>query len=96
MAPDVGGESRIDRAIRRLDRAATSLEQRIARRIAQAAAQGGTMVDVDRARLAAELDAARGRERELEAAGAEASAALAEAAAQLKVAIADRAAGKKD
>lgn len=95
MAPEPGGESRIDRAIKRLDRAAASLEQRIGRRIAQAEAQSGSMVDVDRARLAAELDAAKSREKELEAAGAEASAALAEAIAQIKAALGGQAAGEE-
>jgi len=87
MSQDAGREAKIDRAIRRLDRAATLLDQRISRRISEAEAQGGSMIDGDRARLAAELDAARGRERELEAAGQEASAALARAIAEVRAAL---------
>ncbi|HLZ82420.1 MAG TPA: DUF4164 family protein, partial [Caulobacteraceae bacterium] len=90
MSEEASREVRIDRAVRRLDRAATLLDQRISRRIAEAEAQGGSLIDGDRARLAAELDVARGRERELEAAGAEASQALATAIAELKSALANR------
>ena len=82
---DMFADERIDQALRRLDQAATLLEQRIARRIAAAAAEAGGAMDVDRARLAAELDAARSRELALEAAGAEASAALAEAIDALRL-----------
>jgi Domain of unknown function (DUF4164) len=89
MSEEPSRETRIDRAVRRLDRAATLLEQRISRRIAEAQAQGGSLIDEDRARLAAELDAARGRERELEAAGAQASQALAAAIAEMQTALAD-------
>lgn len=80
-------ENEIDQAVRRLDRSVTLLERRLGRRIAEADARAGSLVDVDRVRLAEELDAARARERELEAAGAEASAALAEAIAQLRSAL---------
>jgi Domain of unknown function (DUF4164) len=88
MSQEPSRETRIDRAIRRLDRAATLLDQRISRRVAEAGAQGGSLIDEDRARLAAELDAARSRERELEAAGDEASRALATAIAELRSALA--------
>ena len=90
MSEEASREIRIDRAARRLDRAATLLDQRISRRIAEAEAQGGSLIDGDRARLAAELDAARGRERELEAAGAQASEALATAIAELRSALAEQ------
>jgi hypothetical protein len=89
MSEKPSRETRIDRAVSRLDRAATLLEQRISRRIAEAEAQGGSLIDEDRARLAAELDAARGRERELEAAGADASQALATAIVELRSALGD-------
>ena len=89
MSEEPSRELRIDRAVRRLDRAATQLGQRISRRIAEAGAHGGSLIDEDRARLAAELDAARGRERELESAGAEASLALASAIAELRNALGD-------
>jgi F0F1-type ATP synthase membrane subunit b/b' len=84
-----GREDRIERAVRRLHRAASVLEQRLERRIAEAQAHAGGLADADRARLAAELDAARARERELEAAGAEASRALANAIDQLRAAAGD-------
>jgi hypothetical protein len=90
MSEEPSRETRIDRAARRLDRAATLLGQRLSRRIAEAQAQGGSLIDEDRARLAAELDAARGRERELEAAGAEASQALAAVIAEMQTALGDR------
>jgi hypothetical protein len=90
MAPDGGGDSAIERSIRRLDRVMTLLDQRITRQVVLAQAQTGSLVDADRARLATELDAARGRERDLEAAGAEASLALAEAIAQLREVLGDQ------
>ena len=90
MAADGAPESGIDRAIRRLERVATLLNQRITRRTSHAEAEAGSVSDADRARLAAELDAARARERELEAAGAEASQALAEAIAQLRTVLGDQ------
>jgi hypothetical protein len=90
MSEEPSREIRIDRAVRRLDRAATLLGQRISHRVAEAQAQGGSLIDEDRGRLAAELDAARGRERELEAAAAEASLALATAIAELRSALGDK------
>lgn len=87
MAQEQDRESPIDRAVKRLDLAATLLDRRISRGAARAEADCGSMVDVDRARLAAELDAARSREAALEAAGAEASAALANAITELRAAI---------
>ena len=84
---DERAEGRIDVAIKRLDRAVTLLDQRIARRVAEAEARSGSMSDTDRARLATELDAAHSRERALESAGAEASAALANAIAELRAVL---------
>jgi hypothetical protein len=88
MSEEPSRETRIDRAVGRLDRAATLLGQRIARRVAEAGAQGGSLIDEDRARLAAELDAARSRERDLESAGDQAAKALATAIAELQSALA--------
>jgi hypothetical protein len=82
---DMFVDERIDQALKRLNQAATLLDQRIARRAGAAAAEAGGAMDVDRARLAAELDAARSRELALEEAGAEASAALAEAIDALRL-----------
>lgn len=84
MLANLEGEGRIDQALRRLDSAATLLEQRLERHVARAAARAGSVFDADRTSLATELDAARGREKALEAAAAEASAALGEAIAQLR------------
>jgi Domain of unknown function (DUF4164) len=84
MASDVGRSGRLDVAIRRLERAMALLDQRLAHRLAEAGAQAGGLFDQDRAQLAADLDASRARERELEEAGAEASAALARAIDEIR------------
>ena len=84
MTADAGREGRIDLAIRRLERAATALEQRLPHRLAEAGASADGLFDQDRARLAADLDAARGREHDLTVAGDAASAALAKAIAEIK------------
>jgi hypothetical protein len=80
-----GGESALDLAAKRLERAIALLEQRLAEKL-KAAGDGG-LFDQDRARLAAELDQARARERELEEAGAEASAALGRAIMEIRAAL---------
>ena len=84
MNRESAGESALDQAVRRLERAVGQLEQRLSR-----AAPGGDgeLFDQDRARLATELDQARAREKELEAAGAEASAALGRAIAEIQAAL---------
>jgi hypothetical protein len=87
MNAQPGGESALDLAIRRLERAVAVLEQRLADRVARAGAEAGGLFDQDRAKLAAELDQARARERELEEAGAAASAALGQAIAQIKATL---------
>jgi ElaB/YqjD/DUF883 family membrane-anchored ribosome-binding protein len=74
----------MEAAVQRLDRALTMLEQRLAKRLAEAGAQAGDLFDQDRTKLAADLDAARARERELEEAAAQASEALARAASELR------------
>jgi hypothetical protein len=63
------------------------LEQRLAQRLKTAGDAVGGLFDQDRANLAAELDEARARERELEAAGAEASAALGRAILEIRAAL---------
>ena len=55
--------------------------------LTQAVSENAGLFDQDRAKLAAELDAARGRERELEIAGAIASQALGRAIADIKAAL---------
>jgi hypothetical protein len=63
------------------------LESRMAEKMAVAGAEAGGLFDQDRARLAAELDAARSRERALEEAGAQASEALGRAIAEIRAAL---------
>ena len=80
-------ESALELAAKRLDRAVAMLEQRLAQKVKQAGAEAGGLFDQDRAKLAAELDQARARERELEEAGAEASAALGRAILEIRAAL---------
>lgn len=82
------GDNALELAAKRLDRALALLEQRMSARAAHAGAEAGGLFDQDRAKLAAELDEARAREKELEAAGADASAALGRAIAEIKTALA--------
>jgi hypothetical protein len=79
----------LDAAIHRLDRALGQLELRVNALVGQAEAANGELFELDRAHLAAELDAAKSRERELEAAGAEASAVLGQAIAELRAALSE-------
>ncbi len=92
MTADEGSGARLDLAIRRLERASAQLEQRLTHRLAEAGAQAGGLFDADRAQLAADLDACRGRQRELEEAGAEASRALSGAIDQIRAVLAEKAA----
>jgi hypothetical protein len=78
------GESALEIAARRLENAVHVLEQRLAARLKAAGAEAGGLFDQDRAKLAAELDAARARERELEEAGAQASEALGRAISEIR------------
>jgi hypothetical protein len=71
-------------AIGRLDRALAALENRFRALRTMSARGEGDLFDQDRARLAADLDAARSRERVLEEAAEEASAALGRAASQVR------------
>lgn len=80
------GENSLELAARRLEHALNVLEQRMGQRLREAG--DGGLFDQDRARLAAELDAARARERELEEAGAQASEALGRAIQEIKAALA--------
>ena len=80
-------EGPLDVALRRLDRALAALEARVANRMAEVEGRGRDLFEQDRAQLAAELDAARARERQLEAVAAEASAALGRAAAEVRAAL---------
>ena len=81
--------SALDLAVRRLERAVAMLESRMTDRMAEAGAEAGGLFDQDRARLAAELDAAKSRERALEEAGAQASQALGRAIEEIRAALGD-------
>jgi hypothetical protein len=78
-------EDSIEHAARRLDRAVLLLEQRLSRLSGEA--EAGGLFDQDRSKLAAELDAARARERELVDAGHQASQALDRAITEIRAAL---------
>ena len=90
MTADAGREGRLDRAIRRLERATAALEQRLTHRLAEAGATADGLFDRDRAQLAADLDAARGREHDLTVAGEVASVALAKAIAEIQAVLGEK------
>ena len=79
----------LDEAARRLDHALARLEVRLSALAGQAESANGGLFDEDRSLLAAELDASRARERELEAAGQAASQALGRAIAGGRTALGD-------
>ncbi len=85
----MSGSGRLEVAVRRLERAASMLEQRLGHRVAEAGAQVGGLFDLDRARLAADLDASRARERELSEAATQALGAVDKAMAEVKTAMGD-------
>ena len=89
MMRDAGESGAMDAAIQRLDRALSQLDLRVTGLSVRAEAANGGLFDQDRAQLAAELDAARSRERELETAGALASDAIGLAIAELRLALDD-------
>ncbi len=86
MTREQGEGGALEAAIQRLDRALAQLEVRVTS-LQSEAGDGGGLFDQDRAKLAAELDAAKGRERDLELAGAEASRALGRAIADIQRAL---------
>ena len=77
----------LETATKRLERAVAVLEQRLARKVAEAGDRAGGASDLDRAKLAEELDACRAREKALEAAGQEASYALSHAISEIRAAL---------
>ena len=91
MSIETGQSARLDVAVRRVERAMLLLEQRLARKVAEAGAQAGDLFDQDRSQLAADLDSCRARLRQLEEAGAEAAAALDTAVTEVRAALAERA-----
>jgi hypothetical protein len=76
----------LEQAVRRLERAVGQLESRFHQLTGHA--EVGGMFEDDRARLTAELDASRSRERELAQAGEQASQALGRAIAEIRAALA--------
>lgn len=81
----------LDVAIHRLDRALGQLELRMSALISEVDSANNGLFDQDRAKLAAELDAARSRERELEIAGSLASQALGRAIADIRAILGEEA-----
>ncbi len=92
MMQERGGDSGLEAAIQRLDRAMTLLEGRVSAAASQARNPAGDLFDQDRSHLAAQLDEARGRERELEQAGAQAALALDRAIAEIRAALGEESA----
>jgi len=80
-------DTALDAAARRLDLALAKLESRVGGMMTTAKAEVGGLFDHDRSQLAAELDAARARERELHAAGQEAAEALDRAITEIRDAL---------
>jgi len=80
-------DNALDAAARRLDRAIGALEARFAAGKLSGVRGDPDLFDRDRAELAAQLEAARAREKALEAVAAEASAALGRAAAEVRSAL---------
>ena len=91
MTDESDGADALEASIQRLDRAAAQLELRIGALLTQADGANGGLFEQDRDQLAADLDAARGRERELEAAGHQASIALGRAIADIRSALGEEA-----
>ncbi|CAN7485670.1 hypothetical protein LJR219_003318 [Phenylobacterium sp. LjRoot219] len=86
MIRESAGESALELAAKRLERAVSALEQRLAK------GAGGDRGDLfepaaEPPGLVAELERVRARERDLETAGAEASAALGRAIQEIRAAL---------
>jgi hypothetical protein len=95
----------LDLAVRRLERAVTQLEQRLAAKAVEAerapapvvlSAAPGLFDDEERTRLVADLAAAHEREKALEEAGEQASVALGRAIAEIRAALGDEAVANDD
>jgi hypothetical protein len=85
MHRETAGESALELAARRLERAVVALEQRLSQ--ATAAGASDDLFNAAKAGGEAELDRAQARARDLEAAGAEASAALGRAIEEIRTAM---------
>lgn len=77
----------VEAAALRLEQGVAELERSFSGRIDTAGRRAVAEAEKDRARLTAELDAARARERALETVAAEASAALGRAADEVRAAL---------
>ena len=88
MIRETAGENALELAAKRLDRALSALEQRL-QSAARRVDDPSDLFDRSKAEgdLAAELERAQARERDLEAAGAEASAALGRAISEIRAAL---------
>jgi hypothetical protein len=86
MMDEPSTDDALEQAVRRLEKAVGQLEARFNRLIGHG--EVGGLVEDDRAKLAAELDASRSRERELAQAGEQASVALGRAIAEIRAALA--------
>jgi len=86
MIRETTAEAPLDVAAKRLEQALADLEARLSQR-APAMAATDPASDADRARLAAELEQSKTRERELEAAGVQASEALGRAISEIRAAL---------
>ena len=91
MMRDGSSETALDGAARRLELALAKLESRLGGMMSNAKAEVGGLFDSDRAQLATELDNARARERELQAAGKVAAQALDRAIAEIRQALGSKA-----
>ena len=84
---DLEREADVDDAAKRLERAVAFLEARVGELSKRAEDGAGGAFDHDRSKLAAELDAARAREHDLQTAGDAASLALDRAIADVRAAL---------
>ena len=84
---DVEGGSSLELALKRLERSIAVLDGRVAALSGRADAGEGGLFDFDRSQLAAELDAARARERVLEEAGEAVAEALGKAIVSVRQAL---------
>jgi hypothetical protein len=89
MTRETGEGGPLEVAIHRLDRALAQLDVRLGALASAAGTGAGELFDQDRAKLAAELDATRGRERALHEASVQASRALGRAIVEIRATLED-------
>ncbi len=86
--PEADGGSSLEAALKRLERAVAVLDGRVGELSGRADAGEGGLFDHDRSQLAAELDAARSRERALQESGEAVADALGRAIVSVREALA--------